>query len=122
MLVPILSGLNVSNDSWMTLTPKMDAHRAMNQRKIIRAATDSKHVVVAQTSKSAVSRVSQSAGFPSFPRPADFEVGDWLARSRSLSLRALPSLAQAIPFAASQAAQVSRLRNCFVETLHFMDR
>jgi hypothetical protein len=31
---------------------------------------------VAQTSKSAVSRISKSAGFPQFPSPADLEVGD----------------------------------------------
>ncbi|HEY3760644.1 MAG TPA: hypothetical protein VGN23_02750 [Verrucomicrobiae bacterium] len=35
-----------------------------------------KPIIVAQTSKSAVSRISQSAGFPMFSRPADLEVGD----------------------------------------------
>jgi hypothetical protein len=33
-------------------------------------------VDVAQTSKSAVSRISKSADFPQLPRPADLEVGD----------------------------------------------
>jgi len=45
---------------------------------------------VAQTSKSAVSRASQPASrcqelnAGKFPAPADLEIGDWLARARSL--------------------------------------
>jgi len=49
--------------------------RGMNQmRKDFKPLKNT--VIVAQTSKSAVSRISKSADFRTFPSPADLEVGD----------------------------------------------